>query len=170
MIDSEGYRLNVGIILANDEGRVFWARRAGQDAWQFPQGGMRRRESPDEAMYRELAEETGLQPHQVDLVGQTGRWLHYQLPSRFIRRRSHPLCIGQKQRWFLLRLSAGEQCVDLEASDHPEFDRWCWVDYWRPAREVIFFKRRVYREALRELAPLLGEATASHPAPASART
>lgn len=155
MIDSKGYRPNVGIILSNDQGRVFWARRAGQDDWQFPQGGINADESPRQAMYRELAEETGLQPQHVELVGETRRWLRYRLPERFIRRRADegPVCIGQKQRWFLLRLTGGEGCVDLNYSGHPEFDAWCWVNYWHPPQDVVFFKRRVYRQALRELAP-----------------
>ena len=155
MIDSQGYRLNVGIILANDAGRVFWARRAGQDAWQFPQGGIRRDETPDQAMYRELAEETGLQPEQVEYMGETSDWLYYRLPSRYIRRRSRPVCIGQKQRWFMLRLVADEDSVDLAHTPQPEFDDWRWVDYWKPPEEVIFFKRSVYRRALSELEPLL---------------
>lgn len=155
MIDSQGYRANVGIILSNAEGRLFWGRRAGQDAWQFPQGGIRPDERPLDAMYRELAEETGLRAEHVELVGQTRRWLRYRLPERYIRRRSRPVCIGQKQRWFMLRLLADEACVDLEHSGEPEFDDWCWVDYWHPPEGVIFFKRGVYRQALRELAPLL---------------
>ncbi len=169
VIDSKGYRLNVGIILANDAGRVFWARRAGQQAWQFPQGGIRRNEQPVEAMYRELAEETGLQPHQVELMGQTREWLYYQLPARYIRRRSYPVCIGQKQCWFMLRLIADDRHVDVAATDQPEFDDWCWVDYWQPPQEVIFFKRAVYRRALRELEPLLLSAHAAKQAAAAAR-
>lgn len=155
MIDSQGYRPNVGIILVNDAKRVFWARRSGQAGWQFPQGGIRRREHTEDALYRELAEETGLRAQHVELIGCTRDWLYYRLPSRFIRRRAHPVCIGQKQRWFLLRLLADESCIDLAATAHPEFDDWCWVDYWRPPKEVVFFKRHVYRRALREFEPLL---------------
>ena len=155
MIDSEGYRANVGIVLCNAEGRLFWARRKGQDAWQFPQGGMRAKESPRQAMYRELAEETGLAAEHVELMGCTSDWLRYELPTRYIRRRSRPVCIGQKQRWFLLRLTADECHVDLAASPRPEFDQWCWVDFWHPPGNVIFFKQAVYRDALRELAPLV---------------
>ena len=73
-----------------------------------------------------------------------------------IRRRAKPLCIGQKQRWFLLRMLCADQEVNLQACEKPEFDHWEWVDYWRPANQVVFFKRRVYRRALDELAPLLG--------------
>ena len=155
MIDSEGYRANVGIILSNNDGQVFWARRIGQDAWQFPQGGIDNAESPEEAMYRELKEETGLEPHDVKLLGCTRRWLKYRLPKKYIRRNQNPVCIGQKQIWYMLRMLGHEKAVDLANSASPEFDRWQWVDYWEPSRKVIFFKRKVYKLALKELEPLL---------------
>lgn len=139
----------------NGDGRVFWARRAGQDAWQFPQGGMRSDETSLQAMYRELDEETGLQPQDVEVIGRTRGWLRYRLPERYVRRRSRPVCIGQKQRWYMLRLVGDENRVDLGRSGRPEFDDWRWVDYWQPPEDVIFFKRHVYRRALRELAPLV---------------
>ncbi len=145
----------MGIILSDGGRRVFWARRAGRDGWQFPQGGIRGDESPEQAMYRELFEETGLAEEHVELLGRTRGWLRYRLPRRLIRRRSHPVCIGQKQVWFLLRLVGEESAVSLGHSPKPEFDRWCWVDYWDPVDEVIFFKRRVYERALAELAPLV---------------
>ena len=155
MIDPDGFRPNVGIILSNCEGRLLWARRIGQDAWQFPQGGIKRHESPEQALYRELWEELGLRPEHVDLIGCTRGWLRYNLPRRFIRRDCQPLCIGQKQIWFLLHLVGQETAVRLDACNKPEFDSWKWVNYWHPTREVIFFKRTVYRRALQELAPLL---------------
>ncbi|HAZ60905.1 MAG TPA: RNA pyrophosphohydrolase [Gammaproteobacteria bacterium] len=155
MIDSDGFRLNVGIILANRQREVFWARRRGMDAWQFPQGGVKGNESPDVAMYRELAEETGLLPQHVELIGSTRRWLRYRIPRRFIRYDRHPVCIGQKQIWYVLRFVGDESDVQLNHSQHPEFDSWRWVDYWQPVREVVSFKRGVYRKALTELAPVL---------------
>jgi putative (di)nucleoside polyphosphate hydrolase len=156
LIDSQGFRANVGIIVANERRQVLFARRIGQDAWQFPQGGIKADESPEDALYRELYEELGLNEADVELIGATQGWLKYHLPKRFIRRGSQPLCIGQKQRWFLLMLRSQESSVQLDVHDKPEFDHWKWVNYWRPQREVIFFKRRVYRQALEELAPLLG--------------
>lgn len=151
MIDSEGYRLNVGIILCNDEGRVFWARRAGMRSWQFPQGGIKFNEAPEEAMYRELFEEVGLYSHQVQLIARTREWLRYELPERYIRKHSFPLCIGQKQLWYILRLVDQECHIRLDCSDRPEFDAWCWVDYWHPLNDVVYFKREVYLKALTEL-------------------
>jgi len=155
VIDVEGYRANVGIILRNADGKLLWARRIGQDAWQFPQGGIREDETPEEAMYRELFEEIGLDNDDVDVVGRTRDWLRYRLPRRHLRHYSKPLCIGQKQVWFLLNLVAAESKVRFDATDEPEFDYWRWVDYWRPLDEVVAFKRKVYELALSEFAPLV---------------
>lgn len=160
MIDTDGFRANVGIILSNERGDVFWARRIGRTGWQFPQGGIRADESAEAAMFRELREEVGLDPGHVEILGYTQRWLRYRLPQQYLRRDSLPLCIGQKQRWYLLRFRGSETDFRFDTSDSPEFDNWCWVDYWTPAEEVIFFKRKVYRRALRELAPLLFDASA----------
>ncbi|MDE0511983.1 MAG: RNA pyrophosphohydrolase [Gammaproteobacteria bacterium] len=154
-IDSYGFRANVAIVLFNEDNRVFWAKRVGMDAWQFPQGGVRPDESVEDAMYRELYEEVGLLPEHVEVVGVSRNWLRYKLPKRYIRRHSTPLCIGQKQRWYLLKLTGDESNVNLASSRRPEFDHWRWVDYSEPARNVVFFKRDVYRRALAELKPLM---------------
>ena len=155
MIDSDGYRANVGIILTNHADKVFWAKRVGQDAWQFPQGGIRMTESPEEAMLRELQEEVGLQPQHVEIMGCTRDWLRYDLPKRYIRRKQTPRCIGQKQIWFMLKMHCDDTCIALDTGYKPEFEGWCWVDYWQPQKRVVFFKRKVYQQALEELAPLL---------------
>ena len=155
MIDAEGFRLNVGIILVNDENQLFWARRIGQNAWQFPQGGIKHSESPEQALFRELFEEIGLNADNVEILGKTKGWLRYRLPERYIRTNCKPLCIGQKQKWFMLRLTSEENHIHLDEGDSPEFDTWRWVNYWHPLKEVVSFKRNVYRRALEELAPLL---------------
>jgi len=155
LIDPDGFRPNVGIILTNPERHLFWGRRTGQNAWQFPQGGIKSEETPKQAMFRELQEEVGLYPHHVTLLGSTKRWLRYRLPERFIRYHCNPLCIGQKQVWFMLRVDCSEDVFCLDTCAKPEFDTWRWVRYWQPLHEVIYFKRHVYQQALEELAPLL---------------
>jgi len=154
-IDSDGYRANVGIILSNDQGEVLLAGRIGSKGWQFPQGGMLEGETPEQAMYRELHEEVGLAEKDVQILGRTDDWLRYRLPERYIRRDSKPLCIGQKQCWYLLRMLSDEDRFRFDRTDNPEFDRWRWVEFWRPVKEVVYFKRRVYALALHQLGPHL---------------
>lgn len=152
LIDTDGFRANVGIVLIRDDRQVFLGERVGGRGWQFPQGGMRTDETPEQALYRELKEEVGLEPDDVQLMAATERWLRYRLPRQYVRKNSDPPCIGQKQRWFLLRLSSADDRVRFDSTPEPEFDRWRWVDYWTPVREVIYFKRAVYVKALDELA------------------
>ena len=154
MIDDDGYRPNVGIIVANDQGQVLWARRIGQDAWQFPQGGIKTSESPDEALYRELREEVGLLPEQVKIVGTTRGWLRYKPPRRMLKDNRSSF-VGQKQKWYLLKMLAEDGAVMFDHSESPEFDYWRWVTYWYPLGQVVNFKQDVYRRALKELAPYL---------------
>ncbi len=107
-------------------------------------------------MYRELTEEVGLSAEHVEIMGATRGWLRYRLPKRLIRHNSKPVCIGQKQVWFMLRLLAEESEVRFDTTPIPEFDHWRWIDYWRPVNDVVHFKRDVYSRALQELAHLLG--------------
>lgn len=157
MIDSDGYRPNVGIVICNKLGKLLWAKRIGQSGWQFPQGGIKANESLEDALFRELDEEVGLAADEVEVLHQTADWLHYRLPKNFIRYNKDPLCIGQKQKWFLLGLEADESRITLSSSGQPEFDDWRWVSYWYPVNQVVEFKRDVYRRALEELKqPLQG--------------
>ncbi|AYA63129.1 MULTISPECIES: RNA pyrophosphohydrolase [unclassified Alteromonas] len=152
MIDADGFRANVGIVICNKMGQVFWARRYGQHSWQFPQGGIDEGETAEQAMYRELHEEVGLTQKDVTVLGVTRNWLRYKLPKRLIRQGSSPVCIGQKQKWFLLQLDCQEKDVNVLKSGHPEFDDWRWVSYWYPIRNVVSFKRDVYRKVMKEFA------------------
>lgn len=151
MIDRDGYRPNVGIILCNAKNEVFWGKRIREHSWQFPQGGIDKGESPEQAMYRELFEEVGLQSHHVHILGRTKNWLRYEVPTHWIKREWRSSYKGQKQIWFLLRLVGRDCDVSLRASGHPEFDAWRWSEYWVPLESVIEFKRDVYRLALNEL-------------------
>lgn len=155
MIDGDGYRPNVGIIICNKRGQVLWARRYGQHSWQFPQGGVNDGESPEQAMFRELFEEVGLKSDDVRILAVSRHWLRYKLPKRLVRWDSKPVCLGQKQKWFLIRLEGKESQICFDSCGHPEFDDWRWVSYWYPVRQVVSFKRDVYRKALKEFAPQL---------------
>ena len=153
VIDENGFRDNVGIIITNGQQKLLWAKRLGsQNAWQFPQGGIDNGEPPLAAMYRELKEELGIDAKDVTVLAESRHWLRYRLPLRFQRHDEacKTRCIGQKQKWFLLELTGGDAAVKLDSSDHPEFDSWRWVSYWYPIKQVIYFKRYVYRQALEE--------------------
>jgi putative (di)nucleoside polyphosphate hydrolase len=168
MIDRDGYRPNVGIVLCNVRNEVFWGKRIREHAWQFPQGGIKSGETPEQAMFRELKEEVGLDPCHVKILGRTREWLRYEVPQTWVRRESRGIYRGQKQIWFLLRLVGRDCDVCLRNGEHPEFDAWRWHDYWVPLESVIEFKRDVYGRALQELARYLG--TPRHRAPRAPRT
>ena len=155
MLDRDGYRPNVGIIIVNHRNEVFWGKRVREHSWQFPQGGIKHGETPEQAMYRELHEETGLQAEHVRILGRTREWLRYEVPREWIKRDIRGNYRGQKQIWFLLRMVGRDCDVRLRASDHPEFDAWRWHEYWVPLDAVIEFKRNVYHQALNELSRLL---------------
>jgi putative (di)nucleoside polyphosphate hydrolase len=151
MLDKDGYRPNVGIVLVNHRNQVFWGKRIREHSWQFPQGGIKRGESPEQAMFRELHEEVGLMPDHVRIIGRTRDWLRYDVPDQWVRREWRGHYRGQKQIWFLLRLVGKDNDVCLRACEHPEFDAWRWSEFWIPLDTVIEFKRGVYQQALNEL-------------------
>ena len=155
MLDRDGFRPNVGIILLNQKNQVFWGKRIRTHSWQFPQGGIDRGETPEQAMFRELHEEVGLKPEHVQIVARTRDWLRYEVPDRFIKREHRGHYRGQKQIWFLLQLVGHDWDLNLRATDHPEFDAWRWNDYWVPLELVVEFKRGVYKMALNELSRYL---------------
>ena len=150
MVDKDGFRSNVAIVIGDGSGRLFWAKRLGQTAWQFPQGGIDRGESVEDALYRELYEEVALESGDVNIIQRSKKWLRYNIPPQMQRKHSKPLCIGQKQRWFYLQMTCEPDKVRFDTSGTPEFDDWQWVNYWYPVNSVISFKRTVYRNALQE--------------------
>jgi putative (di)nucleoside polyphosphate hydrolase len=161
VIDRDGYRPNVGIIICNAKNEVFWGKRIKEHSWQFPQGGIKAGETPEQAMFRELEEEVGLQPDHVKILGRTKDWLRYDVPQHWVKREWRGSYKGQKQIWFLLRLVGRDCDVSLRSSNHPEFDAWRWHNYWIPLETVIEFKRDVYRQALNELAVYLNKGKTS---------
>lgn len=160
-LDSEGYRANVAIVICNNQGQVLWARRTSRDGWQFPQGGVEKDETAEEAAFRELYEEVGLCREHVRLVGRTQSWLKYDVPRFHLSARRGQFR-GQKQLWFLFELTGADSDVRLDAVARPEFDRWRWVDYWDPVDRIVEFKRQVYRRALTELEPLMAELSSGY--------
>lgn len=155
MIDDDGYRPNVGIVICNRQGQVLWARRFGQHSWQFPQGGINSGETVEQAMYRELFEEVGLRRKDVRILTSTRNWLRYKLPKRLVRWDTKPVCIGQKQKWYLLQLLCNDADINMQTSSTPEFDGWRWVSFWYPVRQVVSFKRDVYRRVMKEFAAFI---------------
>jgi putative (di)nucleoside polyphosphate hydrolase len=155
MLDREGFRPNVGIILINGQNEVWWGKRVKEHSWQFPQGGIKHGETPEQAMFRELEEEIGLKAEHVKIIGRTRDWLRYEVPDHFIKREIRGHYRGQKQIWFLLRMIGRDCDINLRLTSHPEFDAWRWHDYWVPLDVVIEFKRAVYQQALQELSRFL---------------
>ncbi|MGP4123680.1 MAG: RNA pyrophosphohydrolase [Sodalis sp. (in: enterobacteria)] len=172
MIDNDGYRANVGIVICNLNEQVLWARRCGQHSWQFPQGGINAGETAEQAMYRELFEEVGLSRKDVRILDSTGNWLRYKLPKRLVRWSTKPVCIGQKQQWFLLQLICSDEHINMQRGESPEFESWCWVSFWYPLRQVVSFKRDVYRRVMKGFSGVvmpLKETVAQRAAPAHRR-
>ena len=153
IIDKDGYRTNIGIIIMNHQGQLFWGRRVGTNSWQFPQGGVLDSEQHhlEQTLYRELYEEVGLKESDIKIIKLTKYWLRYDLP-RPSKRENSPWCIGQKQRWFLVKLITDESNINFDITLKPEFDGFRWVNYWYPLRDIVKFKRKVYRQALTTLA------------------
>lgn len=153
-VDQEGYRLNVGIVLLNLADQVLWCQRyEPADSWQFPQGGVHQGETAEQAMFRELQEEVGITRDQVRVLAETQSWLRYQLPTQR-QFRGQPL-VGQKQKWFLLRLCSDAVVIRLGGGVHAEFVNWRWVDYWYPNNHIVAFKRDVYQSVLNEFAAVI---------------
>lgn len=149
------YRPNVGMIICNKKYQIFWAKRYKQNSWQFPQGGINFKESPVEAMYRELSEEVGLKNKDVKILTFTKKWLYYKIPQNIYKKKHNTKYIGQKQRWFLLKLVGNELNININNNKKPEFDKWRWVSYWYPIRKIIYFKRDIYRTIMKKFAPFI---------------
>ena len=153
IIDKNGYRANEGIVLMNQHKELFFAKRRYQSGWQFPQGGIRFGETPEIAMHRELLEEIGLTKNDTELLSESSHWYQYKIPKKNLRKlkKGKPHVIGQKQKWFLLKLIVPDETINLTYnSKFQEFDKWKWVDPTLPAMQVIGFKQQVYEQVLTE--------------------
>ena len=152
--DSEGalYRPAVGIMLLNHLGKVFVGRRidmpAGLAAWQMPQGGIDRGETPRTAARRELQEEVGTD--RADILAESRGWLCYDVPPAIVRGMWGGRFRGQRQKWFAMRFTGEDADIDPAASEHPEFDAWEWVAPEQLPELIVPFKRQLYLDVLAE--------------------
>lgn len=155
MIDKEGYRANIGILLINRDKKVMLAKRYKENSWQLPQGGIDKGETLIEALYRELYEEIGLSKKDVTIIAKTPKWLRYKLPKGYLSQNQKPFYIGQKQVWFMLKLESSDERISLDKNEEIEFDDWKWVNFWDPIDAVVDFKKNIYEDMLKALAPIL---------------
>lgn len=151
------YRPCAGVMLLNGAGQVFVGQRLDStlEAWQMPQGGIDPGEDPLDAAYRELWEETGVARADVELVAAAHEELQYDLPDELIGKVWKGKWRGQRQRWFLFRLTAGDAAIDI-ATAEPEFRAWRWIDPAELPQVIVPFKRDLYIRLLELFAPQLG--------------
>ena len=142
-----GYRPCVGVMLVNGDGKVFVGRRIDNkegDWWQMPQGGVDKGEAPDDAVLRELAEETGAKAEHVEIAGKLGEELFYDLPPELHGKLWGGRYCGQRQTWYLVRFTGSDEDIAIDAHDPPEFCEWKWVDPEQLPELIVPFKREVY--------------------------
>lgn len=143
-----GYRLNVGLIIVNDKGKLLLCKRKDINSWQFPQGGIDFGETPLKAAKRELFEEVGIKGSSVRLIGFMEEWIKYDIPKENRRKRLLQKNFkGQKQKWFMFKLIK-DMNICFENDPDSEFDEYKWVSYWYPLQSIIFFKKDLYRTVL----------------------
>ncbi|HET9810952.1 MAG TPA: RNA pyrophosphohydrolase [Sphingomicrobium sp.] len=154
--DDHLYRLGVGVMLLNREGKVFVGARIDnpEDAWQMPQGGLEQDEQPWPCALRELQEETGINPALVEMIAEHPQLLRYELPEEWRGKLWGGRWIGQSQHWFLARFLGVDKDIDL-ATEHPEFRDWRWVDSSRLPDLIVPFKRDLYRRLVEDFATYL---------------
>ena len=147
----KGWRLGVGIILINQDNKIFMGERIdNKGAWQMPQGGVNVaiNESLDNAAKRELYEETGVKTAKI--INQSEGWYYYYLPENLQTRLWGGKFLGQKQKWFLFSFEGTDEEVNLQVDKKPEFNNWQWVDSQDVLHNIVVFKKEIYQKVLRE--------------------
>ena len=154
MNEESNYRLNVGLIIVNNYGKVLICKRKNSNQWQFPQGGIDKGESPIEAAKREIFEEVGIKPSKIKVLGKIKDWVKYEIPKELAKKSfKNKGIVGQKQKWFIFKIKS-EACISFVNDPDNEFDDFAWVSYWRPIALIVSFKKEVYRNVLAELLPI----------------
>ncbi len=147
------YRPNVGLMLIAPDRRVFVGRRPKlPDAWQMPQGGIDRGETPVEAACRELGEEVGTT--RALLLRESREWITYDVPETLRPPYWKGRWRGQAQKWFALAFTGTDADIDI-AAHTPEFDAWRWTAAHELTATAAPFKRAVYVTILKEFADLV---------------
>lgn len=148
------YREAVGLMILNQDKKVFLAYRAWTQQskyhWQMPQGGIDKGETPEQAAWREMHEETGLTPANTQLIKVSENWYSYDLPDKTNRSID-----GEKQKWFLMLFHGGKKDINLKVQRHPEFIRYRWADPRKAPHLIIPFKKKVYDQVLAEFMPVV---------------
>ncbi|MDA9010838.1 RNA pyrophosphohydrolase [Gammaproteobacteria bacterium] len=154
MNEEANYRLNVGLIIVNNCGKVLICKRRGINQWQFPQGGINESEIPLKAAKREIFEEVGIRSSNIKNLGKIKDWIKYEIPKDLARKSFKKKgIIGQKQKWFMFKIKSSAP-ITFENDPDAEFDDFAWVSYWHPISKIVSFKKRVYRDVLTELLPV----------------
>ncbi len=150
------YRPCVGVMLINPAGLIFAGQRidSAAPAWQMPQGGVDRGETPETAALRELEEEVGLPPAAVEVLDATPDWLRYDLPAELVPRVWGGRYRGQQQRWFLMRHLGPDSDIRIDTA-HPEFSRWRWIAADEMLAAIVPFKRDIYARVIDRFRPWL---------------
>lgn len=151
------YRSGVGIMIINAQKQIFVGKRIdnNSDAWQMPQGGIDVNENEDDAMLRELKEETGINANQVRVINKSRGHYYYNLPYKLQKKFWGGKYLGQKQRWYLIEFIGDDSAVNISTED-PEFSEWKWVSQKEIVSHIVSFKRELYEDVMLEFAQFLG--------------
>lgn len=150
------YRRGVGMMIVNEEGKVFLGKRVESkyEAWQMPQGGIDNAETPSKAVQREMMEEIGC--NKGEIIAETKKWYSYDIPEFLVSKLWGGKYKGQKQKWFLIKFTGNDSDIDIQ-TDNPEFRAWCWADTSDLPQLIVPFKKLLYDAVLEEFTPLIAD-------------